>query len=95
MLAPDSPALQLVLQIRDEAHRFALTGHRGRRAKARNRSPLEDIPGIGAARRRTLLRQFGGLQGIVRAGIDDLARVPGISAELARRIYETFHGAGD
>lgn len=94
-LAPDSPALQLVLQIRDEAHRFALTGHRGRRAKARNRSPLEDIPGIGAAKRRTLLRQFGGLQGIARAGVDDLARVPGISAELARRIYETFHGAND
>lgn len=91
-LAPDSPALQLIQQIRDEAHRFALTGHRGRRAKSRNRSPLEDIPGIGAVRRRNLLRQFGGLQGLARAGIDDLTRIPGISAELARRIYETFHG---
>ncbi len=95
LLAPDAPALQLVLQIRDEAHRFALTGHRGRRAKARNRSPLEDIPGIGAARRRNLLRQFGGLQGLARAGLDDLAKVPGISAELARRIYETLHGTTD
>jgi excinuclease ABC subunit C len=94
-LAPDSPALQLILQIRDEAHRFALTGHRGRRAKSRNRSPLEDIPGIGAVRRRNLLRQFGGLQGLARAGVDDLARIPGISTELARRIYDTFHGAND
>lgn len=91
-VAPDSPALQLIQHIRDEAHRFALTGHRGRRNKARNRSPLEDIPGIGAARRRELLRQFGGLQGLTRAGVDELAQVPGISAELARRIYDTFHG---
>ena len=94
-LPPDSPALQLIQQIRDEAHRFAITGHRGRRARARNRSALEDIPGIGPARRRTLLRQFGGLQGIARAGVEDLAGVPGISRELAQRIYDTFHGKTD
>ncbi len=93
-LAQDSPALQLIQHIRDEAHRFALTGHRGRRAKARNRSPLEDIPGIGAVRRRNLLRQFGGLQGLARAGVEDLARIPGISRELAERIYNTLHETG-
>ncbi len=91
-LAADSPALQLIQQIRDEAHRFAITGHRGRRAKARNRSALEDIEGIGPVRRRTLLRQFGGLQGIARAGVEELARTPGISIELAQRIYDIFHG---
>ncbi|MDX9741569.1 MAG: excinuclease ABC subunit UvrC [Gammaproteobacteria bacterium] len=94
-LPPDSPALQLIQQIRDEAHRFAITGHRGRRAKARTRSTLEDIPGIGPARRRSLLRQFGGLQGVARAGVEDLASVPGISRELAQRIYDTFHGETD
>jgi excinuclease ABC subunit C len=94
-LPPDSPALQLIQQIRDEAHRFAITGHRGRRAKARTRSTLEDIPGIGPARRRSLLRQFGGLQGVARAAVEDLASVPGISRELAQRIYDTFHGETD
>jgi excinuclease ABC subunit C len=90
-LPPDSPALQLIQQIRDEAHRFALTGHRGRRARTRNRSPLEDIPGIGPGRRRVLLRQLGGLQGICRATVEELSRLPGISRELAQRIYDTFH----
>jgi excinuclease ABC subunit C len=94
-LPSDSPALQLIRQIRDEAHRFALTGHRGRRARARTRSLLEDIAGVGPGRRRTLLRQLGGLQGVARAGVDELAQLPGISRELAQRIYDTFHEKAD
>lgn len=86
-----SPALHLVQQLRDEAHRFAVTGHRARRRKRRTASPLEGIPGIGPKRRRDLLRQFGGLQAVVRAGVNDLARVKGISRRLAKRIYEHVH----
>ncbi len=91
ILPADSPALHLVQQIRDEAHRFAITGHRQRRAKARNTSPLEKIPGIGARRRRQLLNQFGGMQGVARAGVEDLANVQGISKQLAQLIYDAFH----
>ena len=94
ILPTDSPALHLVQQIRDEAHRFAITGHRQRRQKARNRSPLEEIPGLGPKRRQTLLKQFGGLQEVARAGIDDLSRINGISRELAERIYNAFHADG-
>jgi excinuclease ABC subunit C len=90
-LPPSSPALHLIQQLRDEAHRFAITGHRARRHKARTRSVLEDIPGLGPKRRRELLKQFGGLQGVTRAGIADLARVKGISRQLAESIYEHFH----
>ncbi len=79
--------------VRDEAHRFAITGHRNRRGKARNTSPLEDIPGLGPKRRQLLLKQFGGLQGISRAGKEDLMNVKGISPALAERIYATFHEA--
>jgi excinuclease ABC subunit C len=90
-LPPSSPALHLIQQLRDEAHRFAITGHRARRQKARTRSPLEDIRGLGPKKRRDLLRQFGGLQAVTRAGIDDLMRVRGISRQLAESIYERFH----
>jgi excinuclease ABC subunit C len=91
-LEASSPALHLVQQIRDEAHRFAITGHRQRRARARKVSPLEGIPGVGPRRRQQLLKQFGGLQEVARAGIEDLCKVSGISPALARQIYDTFHG---
>lgn len=86
-----SPALHLLQQIRDEAHRFAITGHRQRRAKTRQQSPLEQIPGLGPARRRALLTYFGGQQEILRASESDLARAPGISKKLAAVIYEALH----
>ncbi len=92
ILDAHSPALHLIQHIRDEAHRFAITGHRQRRNKARTRSVLEDIPGIGQKRRQRLLRQFGGLQGLSRAGIEDIATVDGISTRLAEKIYQAFHG---
>ncbi|HET6603914.1 MAG TPA: excinuclease ABC subunit UvrC [Xanthomonadaceae bacterium] len=91
---PESPALHLVQQVRDEAHRFAITGHRGRRAKARGHSVLEDVPGIGARRRTGLLRHFGGLAALKQAGVEEIARVPGISNALAQRIYDALHGTG-
>jgi len=91
-LPGDSPALLLIQQIRDEAHRFALTAHRQRRGKAQQRSVLESIPGLGPQRRKALLKAFGGLQGVKRSGIDDLADVKGISRALAERIYERLHG---
>lgn len=94
ILSADSIALHLVQQIRDEAHRFAVTGHRQRRAKARTGSALDDISGIGPRRRQALLRQFGGVKQMTQAGIEDLSRVEGISAELAQRIYDAFHGDG-
>ncbi len=90
-LAPDSLALHLIQQIRDEAHRFAITGHRLQRDKKRRTSTLESIPGIGAKRRRELLRYFGGIQAINRASLEELEKVPGISASLAQRIFAALH----
>ncbi|HEY4555256.1 MAG TPA: excinuclease ABC subunit UvrC [Lysobacter sp.] len=88
----ESPALQLVQQVRDEAHRFAITGHRGRRQKARTSSRLEDIPGIGPRRRASLLKHFGGLGGLKAAGVEEISRVEGVNEALAERIYATLHG---
>ena len=87
-LATNSPALLLVQQIRDEAHRFAITGHRARRGKAQTQSVLQEIQGIGPKRRQALLKHFGGLQGIHQAGLKDLNKVPGINADLANKIYQ-------
>lgn len=93
ILPRDSGALHLVQQVRDEAHRFAITGHRQRRGRARRVSPLEGIAGLGPKRRRQLLSELGGMQGVLSAGVEDLARVQGISRDLAQRIYDALHPA--
>ena len=90
-LAKDHPGFHLIQQVRDEAHRFAITGHRAKRGKARTQSTLQDIPGIGPKRRKQLLEHFGGLQGVRDAGVDALATVNGISRELAETIYNALH----
>jgi excinuclease ABC subunit C len=91
VLNNDSPALHLIQHIRDEAHRFAITGHKQRRDKKRKTSTLEDIAGVGATRRRELLRHFGGIQEIQKASVNDLVKVNGISQHLAEEVYAFFH----
>lgn len=88
---PRASALLLIQHIRDEAHRFAITGHKQRRGKAMQQSALEEVSGLGPKRRQLLLKQFGGLQGVASAGIDALCSVEGISRQLAQRIYALFH----
>ncbi len=91
ILSPDSMALHLIQRVRDEAHRFAVAGHRRKRAKRHSQSILETIPGLGPVKRRELLKQFGGMQGILRAGVDDFAQIRGLGRELAQVIYEHLH----
>ena len=90
-LSLSDPALQLVLHIRDESHRFAITGHRNRRQKARTHSVLENIQGIGPKRRQALLKHLGGIREVVNASVDELQKVPGISKEMAELIYDELH----
>ena len=90
--AADNAGLHLIQQIRDEAHRFAIQGHRGQRGKARGKSVLEQIDGLGPKRRAALLKAFGGLQRIERAGVEELMGVDGVNRALAQRIYDRFHG---
>ena len=87
-LPPDSPALHLIQQVRDEAHRFAITGHRAKRGKARTQSRLDGIEGLGPTRRRALLQHFGGVTQIKAASVDAIAEVNGISRTLAQRIHD-------
>ncbi|HUX72587.1 MAG TPA: excinuclease ABC subunit UvrC [Steroidobacteraceae bacterium] len=91
ILPADSGALHLLQRVRDEAHRFAVAGHRRKRAKRHSQSILETIPGLGPVKRRELLKQFGGLQGVLRAGIDDFVRIHGLGQRLAAVIYEHLH----
>jgi excinuclease ABC subunit C len=92
VISPGSPGLLLIQQIRDEAHRFAITGHRRARARSRRKSRLEEIPGIGSRKRQLLLNTFGGLQGVKAAGVEELMQIKGINRETAQAIYDSFHG---
>jgi excinuclease ABC subunit C len=92
MLEPRDPVLYFVQRLRDEAHRFAIGTHRAKRSKAITANPLDEIPGVGAKRRRALLKHFGSAKAIARAGVEDLPAVEGISAAMARAIYGYFRG---
>jgi excinuclease ABC subunit C len=94
ILPPDSPALHLIQRVRDEAHRFAITGHRRRRARRHQESVLDAVPGLGPVKRRELLKHFGGLHGVLRAGVAQFEAVPGIGPQLAASIYEHLHPGG-
>jgi len=91
-LPPDDPALYYLQRLRDEAHRFAIGTHRAKRAKAIGVSGLEEIPGIGATRKRALLNHFGSAKAVAAAGLEELARTPGISQAVAQKIYGHFRG---
>jgi len=91
MLEPKSPVLYYLQRLRDEAHRFAIGAHRTRRSMDMKKNPLDEIDGIGAARKRALLHAFGSARGVSRAAAEDLAKVEGVSAQLAQRIYGHFH----
>ena len=93
-LAPNDPVLYYLQRLRDEAHRFAIGAHRQRRTKAITGSPLDEIPGIGAKRKRALLHHFGSSRGVAGAGLTDLERVEGISKMVAKKIYDHFHAEG-
>jgi excinuclease ABC subunit C len=94
LLEPRDPVLYCIQKFRDEAHRFAIGAHRAKRAKAMTVSPLDEVPGIGPQRKRALLQHFGSAKAVSRAGIADLAAVNGISAQMARTIYDHFHERG-
>jgi excinuclease ABC subunit C len=93
-LEPRDPILYFMQRLRDEAHRFAIGAHRAKRSKALGRSALDEIPGIGARRKRALLHHFGSARGVERAGLADLEAVPGVSGAMAKKIYDHFHGQG-
>jgi len=92
LLPPNSPVLHYLQRLRDEAHRYVIGAQRKRRAKAISENPLDNVPGVGASRKRALLLRFGSAKAVSRAGYDDLQSTPGISAALAQRIYEHFNG---
>ena len=93
-LDPKDPVLYFLQRLRDEAHRFAIGTHRAKRQKAIGASPLDEIPGVGARRKRALLHHFGSARGVSQAGLADLERVEGISRAVAKKVYDHFHGEG-
>jgi excinuclease ABC subunit C len=94
MLKPGDPVLYFLQRLRDEAHRFAIGSHRARRAQGITRSPLDEIAGIGAARKKALLHHFGSARQVAAAGLADLEAAPGISKTVAKKLYDHFHPDG-